>query len=134
MSRGTVRCSAAVGSEGLRAQPRRHLIGTSDDTLTAEIVALGYKQWAEIERAWRDRKSGLDLWPMDHRKSDRIRAHVLLCWLALLRTRVVEVRTGETWSRVHQERSDGRPPAAGQGGAMRRDRSSPPGRAWSRRR
>jgi len=76
---------------------------TSDDTLTAEDVALGYQQWAEIERAWRDRKSGLDLWLMDHRKSDRIRAHVRLCWLALLRTRVVEVKTGETWSRVQQE-------------------------------
>jgi len=81
----------------------KYLIVTSDDTLTAEDVALGYKQLAEIERAWRDMKSGLDLWPMDHRKSDGIRAHVLLCWLALLLTRVVEVRTGETWSRVHQE-------------------------------
>jgi hypothetical protein len=37
------------------------------------------------------------------RKSDRIRAHVLLCWLALLLIRVVEVRTGETWRRVHEE-------------------------------
>jgi len=81
----------------------KYLIVTSDDTMTAEDVALGYKQWAEIERAWRDMKSGLDLWPMYHRKSDRIRAHVLLCWLALLLTRAVEVRTGETWSRVHQE-------------------------------
>jgi len=81
----------------------KYLIVTSDDTLTAEDVALGYKQLAEIERAWRDMKSGLDLRPMYHRKSDRIKAHVLLCWLALLLIRVVEVKTGQTWRRVHQE-------------------------------
>jgi len=40
---------------------------------------------------------------MYHRKADRIRAHVLLCWLALLLVRVVEVRTGQTWPRVRQE-------------------------------
>lgn len=81
----------------------KYLIVTSDDTLTAEDVALGYKQLAEIERAWREMKSGLDLRPMHHRKADRIKAHVLLCWLALLLIRVVEVRTGQTWRRVHQE-------------------------------
>ncbi len=81
----------------------KYLIVTSDDTLTPEDVALGYKQLAEIERAWRDMKSGLDLRPMHHRKADRIKAHVLLCWLSLLLTRIVEVKTGQTWRRVHQE-------------------------------
>ena len=56
-----------------------------------------------MERAWRDLKSELDWRPMFHRKADRIRAHVLLCWLALLLVRVVEVRTGQTWPRVRQE-------------------------------
>lgn len=81
----------------------KYLIVTSDDTLTTEDVALGYKQLAELERAWRDMKSGLDLRPMHHRKADRIKAHVLLCWLALLLVRVVEVKTGQTWRRVHEE-------------------------------
>ncbi len=81
----------------------KYLIVTSDDTLTSEDVALGYKQLAEIERAWRDMKSGLDLRPMRHRKADRIKAHVLLCWLALLLVRIVEVKTGQTWRRVQQE-------------------------------
>ena len=81
----------------------KYLIVTSDDTLTTEDVALGYKQLAEIVRAWRDMKSGLDLRPMHHRKADRIKAHVLLCWLALLLTRVVEVKTGQTSRRVHEE-------------------------------
>ena len=81
----------------------KYLIVTSDDTLSTEDVALGYKQLAEIERAWRGMKSSLDLRPMHHRKADRIKAHVLLCWLALLLVRVVEVRTGQTWRRVHEE-------------------------------
>ena len=40
---------------------------------------------------------------MHHRKEDRIHAHVLLCWLALLFVRVTEVRCGEKWWRVRQE-------------------------------
>ena len=38
-------------------------------------------------------KQVLDLRPVYHRLEDRIRAHVLLCWLALLLARIVETRT-----------------------------------------
>ena len=34
---------------------------------------------------------------MYHRLEERIRAHVLLCWLALLLIRVAERRGGESW-------------------------------------
>jgi hypothetical protein len=81
----------------------KYLVLTSDDTLSAEDVALGYKQLAEVERAWRSLKSDLDLRPMHHRKADRIKAHVLLCWLALLLVRVLETRCGATWPTVRQE-------------------------------
>jgi hypothetical protein len=37
------------------------LLRTSDPTLTAEDVALGYKQLLDIERAWRDMKTTLDM-------------------------------------------------------------------------
>ena len=37
---------------------------------------------------------------MFHRLEPRIRAHVLLCWLALLLIRVAERRTGLTWRRI----------------------------------
>ncbi|MBP7796988.1 MAG: hypothetical protein KA072_00010 [Thermoanaerobaculaceae bacterium] len=66
-------------------------------------MALGYTQLAEVERAWRALKTDLDLRPMYHRKADRITAHVLLCWLALLLVRVCEVRCGRTWRQIHQE-------------------------------
>ena len=45
-------------------------------------------------------KSVLDLRPVYHRLEDRIRAHVLLCWLALLLVRIVETTTGATWSTI----------------------------------
>lgn len=40
---------------------------------------------------------------MFHRLEHRIRAHVLLCWLALLLVRVAERRTGMTWRRIATE-------------------------------
>jgi hypothetical protein len=48
-------------------------------------------------------KQLLDLRPVDHRREDRIRAHVLLCWLALLLIRLVETTTGRTWPSVRDE-------------------------------
>ena len=58
--------------------------------MSAEDIAAGYKQLLEVERGWRDMKSVLDLHPVYHRLEERIRAHVLLCWLALLLIRVAE--------------------------------------------
>jgi hypothetical protein len=55
------------------------------------------------ERGFRDLKSTLDLRPVFHRVEPRIRAHVLLCWLALLLIRVAERRTGPTWRRIALE-------------------------------
>jgi len=81
----------------------KYLIVTSDDSLSPEDVALGYKQLAEVERAWRTMKSELEIRPMHHRKTERIRAHVLLCWLALLLVRLIEVTCKQTWPRVRQE-------------------------------
>jgi len=75
----------------------KYLIRTSDDTLSVEDIALGYKQLLDIERGFRTLKTDLELRPVYHRKSDRIRAHVLLCWLALLLVRVAENETGFTW-------------------------------------
>ncbi len=48
-------------------------------------------------------KSTLDLRPVYHRKEDRIRAHVLLCWLALLLIRIAETHTGDTWRNLRDE-------------------------------
>jgi hypothetical protein len=48
-------------------------------------------------------KTHLELRPVAHRKEGRIRAHVLLCWLALLLTRVAETHDPtRTWRRMRE--------------------------------
>ena len=81
----------------------KYLLSTSDPDLSAEDVALGYKNLLEAERGFRDLKSTLELRPVFHRVERRIRAHVLLCWLALLLIRVTERQSGQTWRRVALE-------------------------------
>jgi hypothetical protein len=76
------------------------LLSTSDDSLSAEDVALGYKQLLEVERAFRTLKTTLDLRPLYHRKDERIEAHVFLCFLALLLVRIAERQTGQTWDQI----------------------------------
>jgi transposase len=81
----------------------KYLLRCSDPTLSAEDIALGYKQLLEVERGWRDMKTTLELRPVFHRLEDRIRAHVVLCWLALLLIRIAETTTGDTWNRLREE-------------------------------
>ena len=50
-------------------------------------------------------KGALGLRPVFHHREDRIRAHVQLCWLALLLLRVVENATDDTWRNVRNELS-----------------------------
>lgn len=80
-----------------------YLLSTSDADLSAEDIALGHKNLLEAERGFRDLKSTLELRPVFHRREPRIRAHVLLCWLALLLIRVAERRTGLNWRRIALE-------------------------------
>jgi Transposase DDE domain len=81
----------------------KYLLRTSDPKMTAEDIALGYKQLLEVERGWRDMKQVIDLRPVFHREEQRIRAHVLLCWLALLLARIAETSTGQTWPTLRRE-------------------------------
>ena len=81
----------------------KFLLRTSDPTLSATDIALGYKQLLEVERGWRDMKSTLDLRPVFHRLEDRIRAHVVLCWLALLLIRIAETEAGDTWRNLRNQ-------------------------------
>jgi hypothetical protein len=92
----------------------KYLLSTNDPHLPTEDVALGYQNLLEAERSFRDMKQVIELRPVYHRLDQRIQAHVLLCWLALLLVRVAERRTGQTWqhintqlSRVHQVRLQG---------------------------
>jgi hypothetical protein len=81
----------------------KYLLSCSDPDLTAEEIALGYKNLREAERAFRDLKTTLELRPVFHRLEHRIRAHVVVCWLALLVIRIAERATGQSWRRIASE-------------------------------
>ena len=81
----------------------KYLLRCSDPALLAEDIAPGYKQLLDVERGWRDIKTTLELRPVYHRLEERIRAHVILCWLALLLVRIVETTTGDTWHRIRED-------------------------------
>ena len=81
----------------------KYLLRTSDPKMTAEDIALGYKQLLEVERGWKDMKQVIDLRPVYHRKEQRIRAHVILCWLALLLARIAENACAATWPELRRQ-------------------------------
>jgi hypothetical protein len=97
-------------TDAARAKTEENLDGkyqlrTPDQELSAEDIALGYKQLLEVERGWRDMKQVIDLRPVCHLREDRIRAHVILCRLALLLARIAENATGQTWPGLRRELS-----------------------------
>jgi hypothetical protein len=81
----------------------KYLLRCADPQLPAEDIALGYQQLLDVERCWRDMQSILDVRSVYHRLEERIRAHVLLCWLALLLVRVAENQAGQTWPGLRRE-------------------------------
>jgi len=87
---------------------REHLDGkfivhSNDDTLSAEDMALGYKQLQRVEEAWRTLKSGLRMRPVYHWTPHRICAHVSISVLALLLERVAEQACGDTWRNIRDD-------------------------------
>jgi transposase len=67
------------------------LITNTADISPAEAVAR-YKGLADIERGFRVLKSDIEIAPVHHRLPDRIRAHALICFLALTLYRVMRMR------------------------------------------
>jgi transposase len=65
---------------------------TNVGDFTAEQVVEHYKSLADIERGFRVLKSDLEIAPVFHRLPDRIRAHALICFLALVLFRVMRLR------------------------------------------
>ena len=67
------------------------LLTNAADLTPAEAVAR-YKSLADIERGFRVLKSDIEIAPVHHRLPDRIRAHALICFLALVLYRVMRMR------------------------------------------
>ena len=67
------------------------LLVTNTDAPAAEVVAR-YKSLADIERGFRVLKSDIEIGPVYHRLPQRIRAHALVCFMALILYRVMRMR------------------------------------------
>lgn len=65
---------------------------TNARDLTPADAVLRYKSLADIERGFRVLKSDIEIAPVHHRLPDRIRAHALICFLALVLYRVMRMR------------------------------------------
>lgn len=65
---------------------------TSVDDFTPQQIVERYKALADIERGFRVLKSDIEIAPVYHRLPERIRAHGLICFLALLLYRVMRQR------------------------------------------
>jgi hypothetical protein len=81
----------------------KFVVHSNDDTLTAEDMALGYKQLQRVEESWRTMKSGLRMRPVFHWAPHRIHAHIALSVLALLLERTVEHACQDTWRNIRDD-------------------------------
>lgn len=99
LASGPLRIDRAAIEEAERYDGK-WVITSNDDTLTAEDLALGYKQLLRVEQCWRQMKSGLRMRPVFHYRPWRIQAHVTISVLALLLERVAEIRVGDTWRNI----------------------------------
>ena len=67
------------------------LLTNAPDFSPAEAITR-YKSLADIERGFRVLKSDIEIAPVHHRLPERIRAHALICFLALVLYRVMRMR------------------------------------------
>ena len=78
----------------------KFVVHSNDDTLSAEDMALGYKQLMRVEQAWRQLKSVVRMRPVYHWAPHRIHAHIFLTVLGLLLQRMAEVSCDDTWRNI----------------------------------
>jgi transposase len=81
----------------------KFVVHSNDDTLSAEDLALGYKQLMRVEESWRSLKQGIRMRPVFHWAPHRIHAHVSITILSLLLERVAERECADTWRNIRDD-------------------------------
>ena len=81
---------------------------TTNTSLTANKVALKYKELWQVERVFRDIKSILETRPVYHQRDENIRGHVFCSFLALVLRKELEQRLNKAghvfeWSDIKQD-------------------------------
>ena len=75
------------------------------DEFSPEEVVARYKALSDIEHGFRVLKSEIEIAPVYHRLPDRIRAHALICFLALVLYRVLRMRLKARDHRLSPQRA-----------------------------
>jgi len=75
-----------------RAMDGKLLLVTNVSDLSAQEVVARYKSLADIERGFKVLKSEIEIGPVHHRLPNRIRAHAMICFIALVIQRVMRAR------------------------------------------
>jgi transposase len=81
------------------------MLVTNVPELTPQQVVQRYKSLADIERGFRVLKSEIEIAPVYHRLPERIRAHAMLCFMALIIYRVMRQRLKMANSELTPERA-----------------------------
>lgn len=79
-----------------------HVLRTTLSDVDPLLILDGYQQLLKVEDDFRTFKGPLKLRPMYHRSAHRIRAHVLVCVLALVVLQELEARTGRSFADLHK--------------------------------
>jgi transposase len=102
--------SARIDTVKIKYESRfdgKWVLTTSTD-LSAEKVALKYKELWQVERVFRDLKSLLETRPVYHQRDENIRGHVFCSFLALVLRKELERRLNNAghvfeWSDIKQD-------------------------------
>lgn len=81
------------------------LLVTNVTALNPQAIVQRYKSLADIERGFRVLKSEIELAPVYHRLPQRIRAHAMICFMALILYRVMRQRLKIAQSNLSPERA-----------------------------
>jgi len=81
------------------------LLVTKVADLRPTEVVQRYKSLADIERGFHVLKSKIEIAPVFHRLPDRVRAHALICFIALVLHRVMRMRLRAAGSKASPERA-----------------------------
>ena len=104
------RNSARIDTDKVQAEARfdGKWVLTTDTGLSAEAVALKYKELWQVERVFRDMKSMLETRPVYHQNDANIAGHVFCSFLALVLRKELEQRLTNAghqfeWSDIKQD-------------------------------
>lgn len=79
---------------------------TNITNIDGKFLISRYKDLWNVERSFRIAKSDLEARPIYHRKSNSIKYHILIVFVALCMAKVIEITTGNTLKKVTDELKD----------------------------